>query len=221
MAIEYQGELWTIQRWVSGFYNNAYLITCKSSNKSVIIDTPDQPDELIAAAGETDVNAILITHNHWDHLEGFDVVTDQFQSPVGIGANDADAVADKDGYRDPIDVSQDNILQVGEIAIRCIETPGHTPGSTCYLLPGDTPGSAPHVFTGDTLFPGGPGKTGSPEAFNQIVESIPNRLLTLPANTVVMPGHGDFTTIEASAAEYAVFASKPREAGLFGDVTWQ
>ncbi len=221
MAIEYQGELWTIQRWVSGFYNNAYLITCKSSNKSVIIDTPDQPDELIAAAGETDVNAILITHNHWDHLEGFDVVTDQFQAPVGIGANDADAVVDKDGYRDPINVSQDNILQVGEIAIRCIETPGHTPGSTCYLLPGDTPGSAPHVFTGDTLFPGGPGKTGSPEAFNQIVESIPNRLLTLPANTVVMPGHGDFTTIEASAAEYAVFASKPREAGLFGDVTWQ
>ncbi len=221
MAIEYQGELWTIQRWVSGFYNNAYLITCKSSNKSVIIDTPDQPDELIAAAGETDVNAILITHNHWDHLQGFDVVTDQFQAPVGIGANDADAVVDKDGYRDPINVSQDNILQVGEIAIRCIETPGHTPGSTCYLLPGDMPGSAPHVFTGDTLFPGGPGKTGSPEAFNQIVESIPNRLLTLPANTVVMPGHGDFTTIEASAAEYAVFASKPREAGLFGDVTWQ
>ena len=221
MSIEYQGELWTIQRWVSGFYNNAYLITCKSSNKSVIIDTPDQPNELIAAAGQTDVNAILITHNHWDHLEGFDVVSDQFQVPVGIGADDAEAVADKDGYREPIDVSHDNVLQVGEITIRCIATPGHTPGSTSYLLPGDTPGSAPHVFTGDTLFPGGPGKTGSPEAFDQIVESIPNRLLTLPANTVVMPGHGDFTTIEASVAEYAVFASKPREAGLFGDVTWQ
>lgn len=221
MAIEYQGELWTIQRWVSGFYNNAYLITCKSSNKSVIIDTPDQPDELIAAAGQTDVNAILITHNHWDHLEGFDVVTDQFQAPVGIGANDADAVADKTGYRDPIDVSQDNVLQVGEITLRCIDTPGHTPGSTCFVLPGESPGATPHVFTGDTLFPGGPGKTPSAEAFDDIIDSISNRLLNLPPNAVVMPGHGDFTTVEASAAEYANFASKPREAGLFGDVTWQ
>ncbi len=221
MTIEYRGDLWTIGRWVSGFYNNAYLVTCNSTNKSVIIDTPDKPHELVAAAAQTDVQAILITHNHWDHLEGFDVVTDHFKAPVGIGANDADAISDKDGYRDPIDVSQDNILQVGDISIRCMETPGHTAGSTCYLLPGDNPGSSPHVFTGDTLFPGGPGKTGSPEALNQIITSITSQLHKLPADTVVMPGHGDFTTIEQSAEEYAVFAAKPRDPGLFGDVAWQ
>lgn len=213
--------MWTIGRWVSGFYNNAYLVTCKSTNKSVIIDTPDKPNEIIAAAEETDVQAILITHNHWDHLEGFDLVTSKFGVPVGIGADDAHEIADLDGYRDPIDVSQDNILQVGEISIRCIATPGHTPGSTCYLLPGDNPGAAPHVFTGDTLFPGGPGKTPSPDAFDQIVDSISNRLLALPATTAVMPGHGDFTNIAKSAEEYAVFAARPREAGLFGEVTWE
>ena len=221
MTIEYQGDLWTIGRWVSGFYNNAYLITCNSTNKSVIIDTPDKPKELITAADATDVQAILITHNHWDHLEGFDIVTERFKVPVGIGANDAEAVAERDGYRDPIDVSQDNILQVGEITIRCIETPGHTLGSTSYLLPGDNPASAPRVFTGDTLFPGGPGKTASPEALDQIIESITTQLHILPANTVVMPGHGDFTTIAESVEEYAVFASKPRDAGLFGDVAWK
>ncbi len=221
MAIEYEGDLWTIGRWVSGFYNNSYLVTCRSTNKSVIIDTPDKPNEMMAAASQTDVQAILITHNHWDHLEGFDAVTDRFQVPVGIGANDADAVDGKDGYRDPIDVSQDNVLQVGEITIRCIETPGHTPGSTCYVLPGDNPGSAPHVFTGDTLFPGGPGKTGSPANLEQIIESITSRLHVLPENTVVMPGHGDFTTIGESAAEYAVFASKPRDPEQFGDVAWK
>ena len=221
MTIEYRGALWTIGRWVSGFYNNAYLVTCNTTNKSVIIDTPDKPDELIAAAAETDVQAILITHNHWDHLEGFDMVTDCFKAPVGIGADDADAVADRDGYRDPINVSQNNILQVGDISIRCIETPGHTPGSTCYLLPGDNPGSSPHVFAGDTLFPGGPGRTSDPDALDQIITSITSRLHTLPANTVVMPGHGDFTTIEQSAEEYAVFAAKPRATGLFGDVSWQ
>ena len=221
MGIEYQGDLWTIQRWVSGFYNNAYLVTCRSTNKSVIIDTPDKPLELIEAAGKTDVQAILITHNHWDHLEGFDVVTDRFNAPVGIGGDDAHAVAEKSGYRNPIDVSQDNVLQIGEITIRCIATPGHTPGSTSYLLPGDTPAASPHVFTGDTLFPGGPGKTVSSGALDQIIESITTRLHSLPANTVVMPGHGDFTTIEQSAEEYRVFAAKPRDPELFGDVAWQ
>lgn len=221
MTIEYRGELWTIGRWVSGFYNNAYLVTCNSTNKSVIIDTPDKPDEMIAAAAQTDVQAILITHNHWDHLEGFDVVTDHFKAPVGIGENDAHAVADRAGYRDPIDVSQNNILQVGDITIRCIETPGHTSGSTCYLLPGDNPGASPHLFSGDTLFPGGPGRTADPDALNQIIASITSELLKLPTNTVVMPGHGDFTTIENSAEEYAVFAAKPRDPELFGDVSWQ
>ena len=221
MTIEYQGDLWTIGRWVSGFYNNAYLVTCNSTNKSIIIDTPDEPNELIAAADTTDVQAILITHNHWDHLEGFNLVTERFKVPVGIGANDAHAVAERDGYRAPIDVSQDNILQVGDISIRCMDTPGHTPGSTCYLLPGDNPGSSPHVFAGDTLFPGGPGKTDSPEAFNDIIQSVTSRLHKLPAHTVVMPGHGDFTTIAESLEEYAVFASKPRDAGLFGDVAWK
>ncbi len=221
MAIEYQGDLWSIGRWVSGFYNNAYLITCATTNKSIIIDTPDKPNEMMAAAEETDVQAILITHNHWDHIEGFDVVTDRFKVPVGIGAADAHEIADRVGYRAPIDISQDKILQVGEVSIRCIETPGHTPGSTSFMLPGDNPGAAPHVFTGDTLFPGGPGRTTDPEAFNQIVESITTRLHILPTDTVVMPGHGDFTTIAESAEEYAVFASKPREAGLFGDVTWK
>ncbi len=221
MAIEYDGELWTIQRWVSGFYNNAYLVTCKSTNKSLIVDTPDEPIEMMAAAEKTDVQAILITHNHWDHIEGFDPVTDRFQVPIGIGAKDEHEVAERSGYRDPIDVSQDQKLEIGEIKIRCIETPGHTPGSTCFVLPGESPSSPPHLFSGDTLFPGGPGRTPDAEAFDDIIDSISTRLHALPAETVVMPGHGDFTTISASAEEYAVFASKPREAGLFGDVTWQ
>ena len=149
------------------------------------------------------------------------MVTDKFAVPVGIGDNDAAAISDREGYRDPIDVSQDNILQVGEISIRCIETPGHTPGSTCFMLPGDSPAATPHLFSGDTLFPGGPGKTVSPEDFDQIVDSVSNRLLALPSESVVMPGHGDFTTIARSAEEFAVFAAKPREPGLFGEVTWQ
>ncbi len=221
MAEIYIGSLWRIDNWVSGFANNSYLITCRSTNQSVIIDTPDKPLEMMAAAAETDVQAILITHNHWDHLEGFDDVTERFGVPVGIGSEDEHEIVDRSGYQSPVDVSDDAMLQFGNIQIRCISTPGHTPGSTSYLLPAESPGSQPHVFAGDTLFPGGPGRTGSPDEFDNIVNSITNKLHTLPSKAVVLPGHGDSTTIGDSIDEYNVFASSPRPPGLFGEVTWK
>ena len=81
--------------------------------------------------------------------------------------------------------------QVGNIRLHTILTPGHTPGSMCFLVEG-----SPVLFSGDTLFPGGPGATkfeGS--SFPTIIESIDRRLLTLPVETLVLPGHGDDTTI--------------------------
>lgn len=223
MASIHEGADLSIQAFVSGFYNNAYLITSKATNQSIIIDTPDAPHELIAAAKETDVAAILITHNHWDHLEGFDVVTGEWPVPVGIGADDAGKVRDEHGYNDLFDVGHDTKLSIGGINLRCIFTPGHTPGSTCFLLPSETPGAKPFVFTGDTLFPGGPGRSDSPEALDQMLTSISTHLLTLPPDAAVLPGHGDSTTLEASIEESAGFpywnqASRPE--GLCGDVAW-
>ena len=85
----------------------------------------------------------------------------------------------------------DEVYAVGDLRLRTIHTPGHTPGSTCFVLEGH-----PVLFSGDTLFPGGPGNTfGSSEAFAQIVQSIDRRLLTLPSEMIVMPGHGLDTTV--------------------------
>ena len=223
MANLHDGELWTIDAFVSGFANNAYLITSKASGLGIIIDTPDEPHELIAAARDTAVAAILITHSHWDHLEGFDDVVSEFPVPVGVGADDAGQVRDDHGYNDLIDVGHGTMLEFGDIKFRCIFTPGHTPGSTCYLLPAESPGAVPHLFAGDTLFPGGPGRSASPEALGQMLDSIRAHLHTLPTETAVLPGHGDRTTIGASIAESADFpywdaASRP--ADLSGDVAW-
>ena len=66
----FRGKHWSIQRFISGFANNAFLITCKQTNKSVIIDAPAEPTSLISAAKNTDVTAILITHGHRDHVVG-------------------------------------------------------------------------------------------------------------------------------------------------------
>ena len=88
-------------------------------------------------------------------------------------------------------IPDDDVIEVGDLRLRTIHTPGHTRGSTCFLLEGH-----PVLFSGDTLFPGGPGNTKFEDAsFPQIIESIDRRLFTLPGDTLVLPGHGLDTTI--------------------------
>ena len=93
MAAHFQDDTITINKIQCGpFGNNAYLLVCPETNRSIIIDTPPDPGALIAAAKATDVQAILITHNHWDHIEGLEEVTSAIGAPVGIGADDADGL---------------------------------------------------------------------------------------------------------------------------------
>lgn len=239
----FTGERWSIQRFVSGFANNAFLITCIRTGKSVIVDTPANPDELIAAARATSVEAVLITHGHHDHLEGFAAVAGEFNVPVGMGVADR-ALLSGPGQKLPelpyfFDISAGNLIEAGDITLRPVATPGHTPGSTCFMLE-RSPGpdaelesgtvsgtrdprlktTISHVFTGDTLFPGGPGRSASPQALKQMLDSIKTHILTLPDSTVVLPGHGEFTTVGVSRREHAAFAARPLDPDLSGDVTW-
>lgn len=215
MAVRYENDAVRIEVFVSGFSNNAWLLTDKATNQSLIIDTPSEPRALVEAARKTDVTCIVFTHNHWDHLDGFDDVRDVFRVAVGIGASDAREVERK-GVRPTVDVSDGAEISFGDLILQSIETPGHTPGSICYYLAaGDG-----HVFSGDTLFPGGPGRTTSPRDFAEIVRSIREKLLPLPPETTVHPGHGDDTTIREARAEYEAFAAKHHRPDLCGNVTW-
>ncbi len=230
MSTVFSGKRWSIQRFISGFANNGFLITCLRTGKSVIVDTPAHPDELVAASSATQVEAILITHGHSDHLEGFAAVTDVFGAPVGIGTADREMLpASAKRVSEYLDISTNRLIEVGDIALRPMATPGHTPGSTCFVLglsprpevgAPDSGESVSHVFTGDTLFPGGPGRSASPDALRQMLDSINGHIYVLPDSTVILPGHGEFTTIGDSKREYAVFAARPVAATLYGDVTW-
>ena len=210
MAPHYQDDSIIIHKYECGsFGNNAYLVVCPQTNESIIIDTPGEPQVLIDAARNTDVKAIIITHNHWDHLVGFEDVTSAIDAPVGIGEADAHALPTP-----PARLLRDgDEITAGTVTLRAIGTPGHTPGSTCYTV-----GNV--LFSGDTLFPGGPGKTGSPELFRQVVESITTKLFTLGDDLAVYPGHGGDGDMRSSKEEYAVFASKEHPADLSGDVLW-
>jgi glyoxylase-like metal-dependent hydrolase (beta-lactamase superfamily II) len=104
-------------------------------------------------------------------------------------------------------------VSFGKIDLSVLHTPGHTPGSVCFL-------TGKYLISGDTLFPGGPGKTGSPGNLEQIIESIKGKILPLPDDTYVYPGHGDSTVLRKEKEEFAVFSSRPHDPNLCGDVLW-
>jgi len=210
MAAHYEDDQIRIHKLKCGPYdNNAYLLVSPETNESIIIDTPADPGELVKAAIGTDVKAILITHNHSDHIQGFTEVTSAISSPVGIGEADAGALPKppdlllKDGGE----------ITAGTIVLRTLSTPGHTPGSTCFVV-------GKHLFSGDTLFPGGPGRSGSPEKLAQIIDSIAKTLFVLGDDLALYPGHGDDGDISTSRQEYTIFKTKTHAADLSGDVNW-
>ena len=212
MAVHFEDDRVRIHKIVaSPFDNNAYIIVCKASGKSLIVDTPRDADLVLAEAAGTDVTAVAITHGHRDHIEGYDAFRAVLTAPIGLHREDTPRLAPN---APEFHLEDGGTLQVGELTLDLLHTPGHTPGGVCLLLDN-------HLFSGDTLFPGGPGKTQTPEALAQVIESITGRLFVLPDDTNVYPGHGSDTTIAAAKEEYADFASRPHAPDLCGDVLWR
>ncbi|MFC2047326.1 MBL fold metallo-hydrolase, partial [Chloroflexota bacterium] len=152
---------------------------------------------------------ILMTHNHMDHLGAFSELRSKLKVPVTAHA------ADIKGLPSPaeIQLNDGDTVSFGSIKLGVLHTPGHTPGSICLK-------TGQYLISGDTLFPGGPGKTRSPSDLKQIIESIAEKILILPDNTQIYPGHGDTTTIKKAKDEFAIFASRPHDSNLCGDVLW-
>ena len=209
MPLHYDGEVRINKINMGSYGNNGYIVVCPETNEGIIIDTPAEPEKLLSAVGDTQIKNILITHNHRDHLLGFDEITGSVGAPVGIGAKDAHALP-----KPPAKNLEDgDVIKFGNRELQVLATPGHTDGAVCFLV-------GKHLFSGDTLFPGGPGKTRSPEALKQVIDSITSKLLVLPDETAVYPGHGDDTSIGTAKQEYQVFASQAHPTDLCGDVAW-
>jgi len=198
-----------VLRDLGSFANNSYLLRPANGGAVTIVDVPEGSEAVIAALGDAPVERIVVTHSHFDHWRGFDLVRAHTPAPVFASADETNLEAS----RNIQPLADGAEFAVGDATVRVIHTPGHTPGSICFLVGGA-------VLTGDTLFPGGPGRTGSPAALQQEIGSITARLYTLPDETIVLPGHGATTTIGESGAEYAVFASREHPADLQGDVLW-
>ncbi len=197
------------EREVGSFGNNAYVLVDNATRQSVVIDPAAEAAAIRKMTEGTTVKLILLTHGHGDHVQALREVRKATGAPVGIHPADAPMISV------PVDVelSDGQTITFGESSLKVLHTPGHTPGSVCFLANG-------HLIAGDTLFPGGPGKTGSQRAFRQIVESIESKIYTLPDETAIHPGHGAGTSVGASKEEFSVFKARWRGRELYGDVLW-
>ena len=189
--------------------NNGYVLSCRETGEAVIIDAPAEPHKLLQEVGGVKVKSIIITHRHEDHTAGLLEIKARTGAPVAAHPDDAEALPVP-----PEILLQDNdTYRVGNLLLHALHTPGHTPGGLC-LRTGN------HLFSGDTLFPGGPGRTTSPEAFRQVKDSITTKLLPLPDEVAVYPGHGDDATIGRAREEIRFFDSSPHPDDLCGGVEW-
>ena len=184
--MHYSDDQIEIHKLVVGPYdNNVFVMRCVATGDAVLLDAANEHEKLLELCQRLNVRRVLETHGHWDHIQAVPQLRDAGYS-VGVTAEDAAMLPSYDEV-----IEDDSVIQVGSVRLHTIHTPGHTPGSMCFLVEG-----SPVLFSGDTLFPGGPGATkfeGS--SFPTIIESIDRRLLTLPVETLVLPGHGDDTTI--------------------------
>jgi len=187
VPVHYRDDRVEVTRIVVGpLDNNVHVVRCRRTGESVLVDAADEPGQVLDLCRTLGVKAVLTTHGHRDHIQAVPAVR-KAGVPVGIALADAHMIGTPDFL-----IADHDVIEAGDLRLAAVHTPGHTPGSTCFVLEG-----SPVLLSGDTLFPGGPGATRGPGSdFPTIIRSLRERLFaTLADDTVVMPGHGADTTI--------------------------
>lgn len=183
---------------------NSYLVVNEETKQGIIIDAGMNPAVLIKKASDYNVEGILLTHAHFDHMGGVEEIRKAVNAPVYVHSVEQSFIQNPElnlssnwfmtgqgikGKPAENEYKDGDLLELAGMKIIVLETPGHTPGSVSLLI-------GKHIFTGDALFQGSIGRTDFPGgSFTQLKKSIFTQLFTLHDETVVYPGHGLTTTI--------------------------
>ena len=189
--------------------NNCYLLTCHETGDQVLVDAAAEPETLLPLIGDAGLTTVVTTHQHWDHHRALADVVAATGADVVVGEPDADAVTEQTGVEVTRRVGDGDTVAVGTCSLEVIHLVGHTPGSIAlrYSDPGD--GGHDHLFTGDSLFPGGVGKTWSPDDFATLVDDVEAKLFgRLGDDTWFYPGHGDDSTLGAERPHLAEWRAR-------------
>ena len=210
MAVVVKDDSVQIERVdLAPFGTNAYVITCRQTGDSVLIDAPADAAAIMKRLQGTNPKYILLTHSHFDHIGALSELQSKLSVPLAAHAADSTRLPSPP----EILLNDGDVVSFGKVKLEVLHTPGHTAGSLCFKL-------GKYLISGDTIFPGGPGKTRSPADLKQIIESITDKILVLPDDTEIYPGHGDATILKKERSEFALFSSRPHDPNLCGDVLW-
>ncbi len=188
---------------VGGWRANCYIVGSEATRQGLIIDPGDQEHDILIEVRETglDIRALVATHGHIDHIGAIARLKKALGAPILIHKHDASALQGDSRFfwaqtfGPPIHadrlLQEGDIIEVSDLRFQVINTPGHTYGGICLYGHG-------MVFTGDTLFRNSIGSSGIGTGTRaELMESIIDKLMTLPPETLIYPGHGSSTTVEA------------------------
>jgi glyoxylase-like metal-dependent hydrolase (beta-lactamase superfamily II) len=208
-----------IQLPIGMLQSNCYLVYDENHHEGVIVDPGANAAALLEETQQRDlqIRYILNTHGHFDHIVGNAQLIAELDVPLGIHPADRDLLSQGGGAayfgmgavaspRATLELTDEFTLQIGEVNLQVIHTPGHTPGSVCFYISKNTDvatstsnqadtSNSTGLITGDTLFAGSVGRTDLPGGNAQTLTRSLNRLLTLPPETVIYPGHGPTSTL--------------------------
>jgi hydroxyacylglutathione hydrolase len=177
---------------------NCYIVSDSNSKEAVVIDPGMPADKIAQQASGLTVKYILATHGHPGHVGGKDDLKSLTGGETGIHTLDAKQfLRSADRY-----LLDGDELPFGEFTVQVMHTPGHTPGSVCFVI-------ANHAFVGDTILAGGIGKQMPETDLRRQMMSIGTKLLRLPPQTALYPGHGPATSLEREVAQNPIFRGAP------------
>lgn len=196
---------------VSECYTNCYICMNKDTKEGFIVDPGDDELKISVNVSRLEMipKAILLTHGHFDHIGAVNKLKERYNIPVIVGAKEEKVLTDSrmnlsSMFGEPVKVNGDRFLEDGEtfqvagFDIQYVLTPGHTPGSGCFYIEEEQV-----LFSGDTLFQASRGRTDFPGGSeSDIIKSIKNKLLVLPGETEVYPGHMNITNIDSEKVYY-------------------